>query len=207
MVATRAVSQILFVCQFVLYSLILSSPGAHAQSSNNDPPVIELANVTEGRRGDAQVFSATVTDDAAVRSVTLHYRMATEAPYVSIPMNVIPGTSIYTASISSDQTDADYIQYYVEASDTDANRAVQGFAFDPLERTLIGSAPVVPDVQESPPEPEPVPMASSGNRRIIYGLLGLVVVGALLASAGGDSSDSGASGVPLTVNVDPLPLP
>ncbi len=184
--------------------MVLIPLKAHAQAADLDPPVIDLQIVEQGARGDSQVFSATVTDNELIVSVMLHYRFGDSMPYEAIEMSSLSNTSIFTASLETSDEQSDVIQYYVEAVDGAGNRAIQGFAFDPFTRNLVAAA-VVANVD---PEPALVPSISR-NRKILYGVLGLIVVGAL-ASA---SSDSGASGnnrgsegpnVPLTVVVDPL---
>lgn len=195
----------------VILSVSLATSGlVHAQTPDVDPPTIELELVEEGVRGETQVFSATVTDNDQVSSMTLHYRFGGESAYVSTPMSAIAGTSIYTASVDTNGTDAGLIQYYMEARDAGDNRTVQGFAFDPFERALVDE--VVPAVADStavqtPVEPEVAAPRMSTQRKIAYGVIGLLVVGGLASSLGGsDGGGNPPSGQQTQVNiiVDPI---
>jgi len=193
----------------MLLSVLLVLPGmAQAQTVDVDPPTIELEAVNEGVRGETQVFSATVEDNNAISSMTLHYRFGNTTDYVSVPMSQIAGTAIYTASVDTSNATSDLIQYYMEARDSGGNRTVQGFAFDPFERVLIEDRAAI--VAESATVvPAAVPVAAqprvSTQRKILYGLLGVLVVGGLVAASSGGSSGGGGGGddqVDLTVIVD-----
>jgi len=185
----------------VYISLFAVLPGiALGQGVDVDPPVIELQAVEEGVRGDTQVFTATITDNNIVSSATLFYRFGSQARYSATPMAVIQGTDIYTASIDTADTSSGVIQYYLEAKDPSANRTVQGFAFDPLERVLVDTPTVATTATQTDAA------ASSGlstNKRVIYGVLGLVALGALASLAGGSSGGgSGADEVDVVIRVD-----
>ncbi len=187
-------------CQLVI-SVFLIAPGfAHAQTKDLEPPVIEFEALEQGLKGDVQVFSATVTDDQQVAMVVLHYRFSTDSTYQSVEMHALANTSIYSTSVDTEGSDTDVIQYYIEARDQLENRSLRGFAFDPLERELVDSEVLI-SADSVPNNTEPM----SRNRKILYGVLGLVVVGALLSASGGGDSSSSGSGVPVTFVVNPLP--
>lgn len=198
----------LVICQLALP--FWGSSSALAQSSDTAPPQIDFRALEEGRRGDAQVFSATIKDDTAVKSVTLHYRFEPGEPYRSSPMEALGGTGIYTTSIGGADTDTAVIQYYIEARDEIGNRSIEGFPFDPLERRLL--EPGVPIAGPTPAPEEPGPGLTTGQK-VLYGVLGVVLVGTLAAVAGGGGG-GGSDGtpplgddtdVPVTIVVDPLP--
>ena len=187
----------------LLFSVLLATSGlAQAQTLDVDPPVIELELVEQGVLGETQVFSATVTDNDQVASMTLHYRFGADSSYLTVPMSVISGTSIYSASVDTNGSAIGVIQYYMEARDAADNRTVQGFAFDPFERTLIDEA--LPTVAESSSEAVPVePVATTGistQRKVAYGVIGLLVVGGLASALGGGGSSGG--GVPAADDPD-----
>lgn len=195
---SKVISCLLAITHLV-FSLVATVPGlAQAQSTDVDPPVIELEAVDEGVRGDTQVFSATVTDNNQVSSMTLHYRLGNDGAYTSVPMTAIQGTDIYTASVDTSESNASLIQYYMEAKDAGGNRTVQGFAFDPFERVLLDETSAVGGTTlAGAPAPVVVPRMST-QRKIAYGLLGLLAVGVLVGSSGGSS---GGSSDPGTVDV------
>lgn len=192
-------------------SLLWSPSTALAQSVDVEPPTIEFERIERGVLGDTQVFSTTVLDDREVAEVTLHYRFGADAPYESVSMIALAGTSIHTASIPTTLDTNPNLQYYLEARDTSGNRSIQGFAFDPLERQLVAAESTEPAAvaQNSAP-----PIATDGistGRKVFYGILGVIAVGALAAAAGGSGGGGGnelsaddPNTIPLTITVDPL---
>lgn len=172
-----------------------------AQTTDIDPPEIEFEAIKTGTVGDSQVFAATVFDNAAVQSVMLFYRFAEDTTYQSRLMNILGSSGIYTVTLDSSEVPetTNFVQYYIEAIDGAGNRSLEGFAFDPLERQLV---PVTEVAMTSPSEPIPtdgIPL----NRKIIYGAVGLLIVGVLASASGGSGGSS--AGVPVTVVVDQLP--
>lgn len=186
---------------FMQVALVMPTP-LWAQVLDTDPPRIDFKPVVEGLKGDSQVFSATVSDDLELADVVLHYRLDGESVYQNRTMTPIGSTGIFTTTVKIDDS-VDVIQYYIEATDKAGNRTLQGFAFDPIERQLLESQ--VPAAQLARLE-EPAPGLSTG-RKILYGVLGLIVVGALASAASGSGSGTGGSSqtVPVTITVRPLP--
>jgi len=209
-------TSILTIITHIVFSVLLATSGlAQAQTPDVDPPAIDLELVEQGVLGETQVFSATVTDNDQVASMTLHYRFGADSSYQSAPMSVISGTSIYTTSIDTKDIAANVIQYYMEARDAGDNRTVQGFAFDPFERTLVDEAiPFVADSTTEPTQAEPVAVSGmSTQRKVAYGVIGLLVVGGLASALGGGSSkktapvaDDPDSGVVNVTILTPNPL-
>lgn len=180
---------------------ILPATSAHAQSAaDSEPPVIDFEAVSEGYAGDSQVFTATVSDDTNVEVVTLYYRFSEDALYANRIMSPLGSSGIYTTTIETDVAPAGTtsIQYYMEALDSAGNRTLQGFAFDPIERELVDTPVAVAESASAP-----VVAGMSTGRKIVYGVLGLVVVGAIASSAGGGGGSD--PGVPVTINVQELP--
>ena len=177
---------------------------AQAQVIDVDPPTIELEAVDEGIRGETQVFSATVEDNNEVSMMTLHYRFGNTSNYQSVPMSPIAGTSIYTASVDTSDTSITLIQYYMEARDSGGNRTVQGFAFDPFERVLVEQQEVVATAPAGTAVVPAAPVRMSTQRKVIYGLLGVLVVGGLVAASSSSSGSGGGADeeVDLTIFVD-----
>jgi hypothetical protein len=174
---------------------------ASAQATDIVPPVIDFEAIKTGTLGDSQVFAATVTDDVSVQSVELFYRFAENTGYQSRQMNMLGSSGIFTVTLDSLEIPekANFVQYYIEAFDGVGNRALQGFAFDPLERQLVSlnEVAVTPAGESIPTDGMPL------NRKIIYGAVGLLILGAIASSS---SSGGGSStGVPVTVVVDQLP--
>ena len=211
----RPVATLVALGHLFASTLLALPPNAFAQTGeagDTDPPLIEFEPVERGVRGDTQVVSAGITDDVAVDSATLHYRLDADAPYRSLAMEPLRGTSIYSASVETADTGAEVLQYYVEARDAAGNRSIRGFAFDPLERALVeGDAPAV--AAESAAAPEP---GLSTRQKVLYGVLGVIAVGAIAAAAGGSSGggdpargddpggagDGPGTGIPVNITVE-----
>jgi hypothetical protein len=202
----------LAVAHIIATGLMALPSSAAAQAADGEPPVIEYQKIDEGQLGDTQVFSASVTDDRELATVTLHYRLGETADYDSVPMLSLAGTSIHSASVETRGSDAEVLQYYLEARDAAGNRSIQGFAFDPIERVLVSSdrlaAPAVATAVAVPAELSTNSMST--GQKVLYGVLGLVVVGAIASAAGGSGggSDNLAADdpgtVPLRIFVDQL---
>lgn len=201
----KRITSVFVAAAHLLLSVVMVAPGlVHAQSVDVDPPVIELEVVNEGVRGETQVFSATASDNNDISSMTLHYRLGSASNYDSVPMSQIAGTSIYTASVDTANASVDLIQYYMEARDSGGNRTVQGFAFDPFERTLVDDQTVF---AEAPAEtgavvPAVVPPRMSTQRKVVYGVLAALLVGGLAAASRGSSGGGGGEETDLTIIVD-----
>ncbi|MGQ7844077.1 hypothetical protein ACUNV4_06360 [Granulosicoccus sp. 3-233] len=198
----RLLTMALAGLQVFMQVMLVMPTKAWAQDLDSSPPVIESRAVEQGFKGETQVFTATVTDDRGVAAVFLHYRLDGESVYQDRRMEPLGSTGIYSTSLTTD-SDVDVIQYYIEATDLAENRTLQGFAFDPIERELVERALPVAD---APAAEAPAPGMSTG-RKVLYGVLGLVVVGALASAAGGSGSSGGTSdqNVDVTIVVEPLP--
>lgn len=194
---------------FVVSIFSLTPVSTWAQAVDAEPPVVDFQAVSQGVKGDGQVFTATVTDNVNLVSVLLHFRLDGESLYEIREMKPLGNTDIYTTTIeTSDAIEAvDGIQYYIEAVDAAGNRTLEGFAFDPIERALIDRQVAAPEntAQSSSTSAEStIGSGMSTGRKVLYGLLGVIVVGALASSSGGGGGSS-QQGVDVTVVVDPLP--
>lgn len=205
----QLVCSLVAVVHVCVTSLFAIATPAHAQAVDVEPPVIEYESIAQGVLGDTQVFSTSVVDDKELVEVTLYYRFGSDAPYDSVSMIALAGTSIHTASVPTFPDSEPVLQYYLEARDSAGNRSIQGFAFDPLERVLVAAESAEPQTAVGASEPLATDGISTG-RKVFYGVLGILAVGALAAAAGGSGGGGGAPSaddpntVPLTITVDPL---
>jgi len=196
----------------LLMTLVLTVPVAQAQDNDSVSPRIVFEPLGESRRGSKQVFTATVTDDVGVERVVLHHRSAGAERYDAVAMAPLGGTGIYTASITSPAASVEAIEFYIEARDLAGNRSIEGFAFDPLERRLVDASPIAGNTA-SPTTEGPTASGMSTSRKVLYGVLGVLAIGAIAAAAGGGGGgDSGAplgddpgGSVTVTIVADPLP--
>ena len=178
-------------------------PAAHAQSDANEPaaideqldsepPLLDHSVIPTGNAGDAQVFLATVSDERELGDVTLFYRYKGEERFASLPMTPIDDSDNYSASLGTSADETRPIEYYIEATDAADNRVVQGFVFEPLVRELQ------PPPQAVGTSSDPAEDASNGmstGRKILYVVLGVLVVGGIAAALdSGDDDDSSSGG-------------
>ncbi len=202
----RILAVFLAVAHITATGMMAMPSAALAQASDGEPPTISFERIGEGVLGDTQVFSASVTDDRELATVTLHYRLGESSDYESALMRPIAGTAIHSASVETRGSDETVLQYYIEARDAAGNRSIQGFAFDPIERALISpeqpaSAAIAATAVE--PAQQVSTNSMSTGRKVLYGILGIVVVGAIASAAGdsGGSRDNPAADDPGTVPV------
>ncbi len=219
--ATSCLSAILSTVSFAV--LISLNPGlvntAEAQSTNssaqtspdNLAPVIELEVIPSGIAGQEQVFTSLVSDDRQVQDVFLYFRYSGQQSYNSIPMESIGGSSYYIATVSPQGDDTRAIEYYIQARDVSGNRTVEGFAFEPIVRTLRVASNNQTTVDSNAGSntnasgggDAPTPQ-SSGGLKLWHIALGVALLG-LVAGAAGSGGGGGGGGngqtVPLTLTI------
>lgn len=168
----------------------------HAESVVPDTraPHIELEALTESAADRSQVFTAQVSDDRALESVTLHHRRDGTQPFARATMSPLGDTGYYSVSLPTDPDDLRAIEYYVQALDGNGNRTVEGYAFDPFRRTLLPAAPLAVDGRNAEPAERTAAGDASLQRRWWAVALGIVAVGAIAALAGGGGSDDSGGG-------------
>ncbi len=183
------------VCLTLLVTLVGLTP-VRAQDLDLQPPVMELEEIDRGIAGETQVFTVTVTDEKALTTVVLFHRFSGDDRYASTEMLPIARTDIFTASVSTDADDPRDIEYYIQAEDTGGNKAIKGFAFDPLVRDITGDA-VITAASTSPG-------GMSRNRKIMWTVLGVLAIGVIASqSGGGGGSSSEPASPPVTIVVNP----
>lgn len=189
------------------FSLCLSSP-ASAQTEDSEPPVIGLDGAVESIREDLQKFTVTVTDNDDVDTVVFHYRLKSSTDneasndYLSSGMLQVGQSDEYTFTVPASDiaSSVDSIEYYIEAQDVSGNRTLQGFFFDPLVRALV-EKPVVASTEK--PSGSLLDSLST-TEKVLYGALGVVVVGALIsASSNGGGDEPAKENVPVVIVGDP----
>ena len=198
---------LLTVCQMLLLVAPLISTTAGAQPLDFEPPRIGADASTEVFRDEPQVFTVTATDNAGVDSLVIYYRLGPDAEYLNGRMQRIGDTDLFSFTIPAESIPAtvSVIQYYIEASDFEGNRTLEGFSFSPVERVLLDKPATVAgsDSQQSG-ESSSLLGSLSTTQKVVYGVVGLVIVGALVAVASDSGGDSGSSNptVPATIFIE-----
>ena len=192
-----------FVAALSLFLLSVVTLNVQAQSTDVQPPEIEHEESSDkGLAGETQTFTAAITDDQRLASVILFHRLAGDDNYLSSEMLPVSGTTVYSASIAITAEDPRDIEYYIQAEDFGGNKALKGFAFDPLVREITFDAVVVGTIAQGPVS------TTSRNRRILWGAIGLVVVAVLATQLSSDSDSGGGTSetteVPIDIEVNPI---
>jgi hypothetical protein len=115
-------------------------------------PVITHTPVTNGVTAVSLTISATVTDNVAVASVTLYYKVTGAASYTSVAMSASGST--YSATIPAASVTVAGVQYYITAVDTSANSAsapaTGAYAIAVSEFVVSATVPALKDVNGNP---------------------------------------------------------
>lgn len=89
---------------------------------DTEAPVISLVDAVKPGNLDYDItVKANVTDNRKVGDVTLHYRVIGESEFKSVPMGLTDG--VYQGIIGKKDLDAKGIEYKIEASDAEGNKA------------------------------------------------------------------------------------
>lgn len=191
----------LFSALLVLCLGIVGHTPVIAQSLDLEPPTLVLEEIEQGIVGETQVFTVTAEDEQQLTSVILYHRLDGDSSYASTEMLPVGTTNIFTASVETTNDDPRDIEYYVQAEDTGGNKAIKGFAFDPLVRDMVADVVATAATTSAPG------MGMSRNRKILYGALGILAVGFLVSQGGGGSSSGSATTTTTPVNIEVNPLP
>lgn len=154
--------------------------------------------------GKSQKFSAIVTDNIGVQSVTLFYRTVGSKEYKRKPM-IGQGSDTYSAIVDSAEMQEPGVEYYIQATDQAGNNLLHGYSFSPLTVSVSTAAiakTATTTTQETPKEISYTPKEESSNKWLWIGLGVLVVA----AAAGGGGGGGGTSTATLTINTtEPTP--
>ncbi len=179
------------IIRIVALSVMLSSIqpqllfAQQADAEDFEAPTINLEVVNRGTLGEDQQFKVNAVDNIAVTSVSLFYRFSESEDFQEVTMESAGGDEFSTLIPTTDIT-ASSIQYYIQAEDSTGNRALKGYNFDPLERSLDSNNLLAASSEEPPKK----------KSKTLYYVLGALAVLAIAGAAGGggSSSDNGGGG-------------
>lgn len=205
----RSIINTLLIVTLTVAQIVGSMAHAQSLAPDAEPPVIELEEIDSSDVAGDQVFLAQVVDDRELLDVILYHRRAGQQAYTRSPMLAVGASSFYRGVVESDTTDLRDIEYYVQARDLGGNRAVVGFAFDPLVRRFDSRLAASTEQVQVGAADSSVASGTLTTRSPVrwwHVAVGVLAVGALAAAAGGGGSDGGDRGtVPLTINLgEPL---
>lgn len=155
--------------------------------------------------GKDKKFSAIVTDNVGVQSVTLFYRTVGAKDYKRKPM-IGQGSDTYSATVDASEMQEPGVEYYIQATDQAGNNLLHGYSFSPLIVNVSATAaPKTAKTVAAKEEPKDIaytPKEESSNKWLWIGLGVLAVA----AAAGGGGGGGGTSGATLTINTtEPTP--
>jgi hypothetical protein len=171
------------------------------------PPEIQHEPSSEAAFAEKPLqIQATITDNVAIKEVTLYYRIAGALVYSSVNMERVE-ENLYSTTIPQSDVAIPGIEYYIQVSDPAGNVGMEGLSFSPLVVSVI-QAPA-PDKEEEktftetifPPEEKEVALKSEPSlekpwykKWWVWAIAGAVVVGAAAAGGGGGGGggDKGA---------------
>ena len=193
----RSVVCFLLTLILSLQPLAVSVVQAQGADIDIEIPQLQLVSAGETTSTGARTFVASASDDSGVARVTLFYRLDNADKYRERPMRGTGAPSLYATTLRV-PPETYLIDYYIKAQDLSGNAVFKGYAFSPLSLQL-GDAPAdlladggsATRSQPGGPSALPTPGLSS-QRKWLYAILGVVVVGALagMSSGGGDGSSS-----------------
>ncbi len=177
-------------------SVLLAQSGFDTQA-----PVIEHEAIATAQADFKQIFTAQVADNGTLKDIILYHRRDGQSPFQANPMRPIGSSSYYVASLDTDPEDLRTIEYYFQARDEGGNRTVEGFAFDPYQRTLLQN----PLIQSDAKAIKPIDTTASNSKPSIrwwHVALGVLAAGAIASASGGSGGNSStASTAPINITV------
>ena len=179
----------MLVLAAVLMTLCISP--VSAQSTDTDAPVLEeiLINSEPGAR---HRFWARVVDNVTVERVVLSYRLENETAYRKLPMPLSEQADWFYTELDEGIPSDSVIDYYIQAVDASGNPTQQGYKYNPALSSKKQSA-VATATEQAPGSKtganNGVLGTSISSRTVLYGVLGVLAVGAV--AAGLNSDDGG----------------
>jgi len=205
----RGIAGVLACSQIMLSLLASGLSPAYAQTLDTEPPRLSIDALEEADKSEAQVFTVTATDNQSIGSVTLFYRLDSESEFQDGEMQRSGESDRFSFTLPAEDisSSVNTVQYYIEARDDAGNRMLQGFSFDPLERVLLDQSESVSSNTPASSESTSLLSSLSTGQKVVIGVAGIIVIGALVSAGGGgsDGDSSGAGpGVPVEITVEPL---
>jgi len=166
-----------------------------------EPPTIVFDQYDAEIEAGIKTFTATVTDNVGVASVTLYYKGANDVVFRPKTMKQSPtNPNIYTTELSLDPVISNTLEIYIRADDVSGNSIFEGQNFSPLTFTIVPvSVPVADGVEVSQPVTAP---AAPKEEKEGMSTLTLILIGlGVAALAGGGGGGGGTGSVTITTEV------
>lgn len=176
-----------------IYTPLLRAEQLSLPSADLIAPQVIHENISEPAAPDSnQTFSATVTDNVGVQSVTLFYRNVGSKDYKRKPMSN-SGSSTYSAVVDAREIREPGIEYYIQATDSAGNNLLHGYSFSPLMITVSAATAAKSASSAVKKETALAPKEEKSNKWLWIGLGALAVA---VAAGGGGGGESGSAPTP-----------
>ena len=180
------------VARFVALSFFLQSiipTGLAAplklQAPDIEPPEIEFDVGSTDISDGVKVFSARVTDNIGVATVTLYYKEANDVVFKSKAMEKF-AQDFYSTELTVDSAISNKLEFYIRADDVSGNSIFEGQQFSPFVYTVVPAA-----VAESPTQTA----AASEDEEEGMSTMTMILIGlGVAALAGGGGGGGGGNG-------------
>jgi hypothetical protein len=191
---------LLFFLQ-VIMPPALSAEHTGLPLADNQPPEIRFDTSNNEIESGIKTFTATVTDNVGVATVTLFFKGETDMIFQPVIMKQSEtDPSLYTKELFFDHVIVNKVEIYIRADDISGNSIFEGQKFSPLVFSVIpaGEEEMIQSVTEPPVEKEE---EVSTLTWVLIGIGAIVLAGSLGGGSSGGSSD-GSSGGTVTVTSD-----
>jgi len=187
---------LLFLLQVIMPPALSAEPTGLALADIQPPEILFDAGNNEIESG-IKTFTATVTDNVGVATVTLFFKGETDMVFQPVIMKQSDtDASVYTKELFLDHVIANKVEIYIRADDISGNSIFEGQEFSPLVFSVIpaGEENVIQSVTAPPVQKE------EGLSALTWILIGIGAIA--LAGGSGGGGGSGSSGGTITVTSD-----
>jgi hypothetical protein len=179
---------LLFFLQVIIPPVSAEQLGLRAPDVQ--PPAIVFNKDTTELEDGIQTFSATVTDNIGVASVTLYYKGANDVAFIpKVMQQSASNPDLYTAQISIDSVISNKLEVYIRADDVSGNSIFEGQKFSPFTFNIVPKATTT-TVDNSVTQPAEKEEGMSTLTMILIGI-GVLALAGGGGSGGGGGSDTG----------------
>lgn len=138
---------------------------------------------------------AQVTDNSAVKNVTLFYRAKGATEYKPLEMHIYnQEKSLYSATIPAPEVKAPALEYYIQATDLHGNSMLRAGKLFPLT-VSVGTTEPPPQLDQGQVQPQKQPRddrpAQSRSYTWVWIAAGILVSAVAIAASNNDSGDGG----------------
>ena len=183
---------LLFFLQVIMRPALSAEPTGLPLVDNQPPEILFNASNNEIESGN-KTFTATVTDNVGVATVTLFFKGETDMVFQPVIMKQSEtDPDLYTKELFFDHIIVKKVEIYIRADDISGNSIFEGQNFSPLVFSVIpaGEEEMIQSVTEAPVQKEE---ELSTLTWILIGIGAIVLAGSLSGGGGGGGGSSGGS--------------